>query len=377
MRKLLMSALVIVLLGGWTLAEEKKSPAPAKEKPRVEVVFVLDTTGSMSSLIEGAKRKIWSIADRIVSGKPTPDVRIGLVAYRDRGDAYVTKRFDLTGDVDAVFRNLSTLSAGGGGDGPESVNQALFEAVHKMSWTPNDRPLKIIFLVGDAPPHMDYAQDVQYPATCLAALKASIQINTVQCGGWAETGRIWREIALSAEGSYIAIDQSGGMVSVESPYDKKLAELSRKMSGTYVAYGSEKLRRACEDKLEEAEKGVAATPTPAPAAARAGFRAKSGRVGANDLIALLIEGKVKPEDLDPKKLPEALAKMPATERTAHLQKLVEERKTLQKEIRLLAGKRDTYVKEWLAKNRKKDSFDGKVLEALKKAAEKKGIEYKD
>ena len=54
-------------------------------KPRVEVTFVLDSTGSMGGLIEGAKQKIWSIANSIVSQKPVPEVRIGLITYRDRG----------------------------------------------------------------------------------------------------------------------------------------------------------------------------------------------------------------------------------------------------------------------------------------------------
>ena len=53
-------------------------------KPAVEVAFVLDTTGSMGGLIEGAKRKIWSIATAIVDSNPDADVRMGLVAYRDR-----------------------------------------------------------------------------------------------------------------------------------------------------------------------------------------------------------------------------------------------------------------------------------------------------
>src|SRR6476469_1715900 len=78
-----------------------KGPAPV-QKPRIEVCFVLDTTGSMGGLIEGAKQKIWSIANEMVSAKPTPEIRIGLVAYRDRGDEYVTKNFDLTNDIDSI-----------------------------------------------------------------------------------------------------------------------------------------------------------------------------------------------------------------------------------------------------------------------------------
>src|SRR5262249_17476322 len=103
-------------------ADDKPAPAP---KPRVEVVFCLDTTGSMTGLIEGAKQKIWSINNQIASGKPTPDLKIGLVAYRDKGDAYVTKVIDLTDNLDAIHDQLKAFKAQGGGDTPESVNQAL------------------------------------------------------------------------------------------------------------------------------------------------------------------------------------------------------------------------------------------------------------
>src|SRR6266853_401804 len=129
---------------------EPKQTKPAK--PRLEVCFVLDTTGSMSGLIEGAKQKIWSIANEMISAKPTPEIRLGLIGYRDRGDDYVVKSFDLTNDIDAVYANLRAFNAGGGGDTPESVNEALTG----MKWSQGRSVLKIIFLVGDAPPHMDY-----------------------------------------------------------------------------------------------------------------------------------------------------------------------------------------------------------------------------
>jgi hypothetical protein len=54
--------------------------AQAAAKPVVEVAFVLDTTGSMGPLIEGAKRKIWSIATAIVDANPDAQIRMGLVA---------------------------------------------------------------------------------------------------------------------------------------------------------------------------------------------------------------------------------------------------------------------------------------------------------
>src|ERR1700682_639909 len=105
------------------------------KKPKVEVVFCLDTTSSMTPLIEGAKAKIWAISNQIASGKPTPDLKIGLVAFRDTGDAYITQVHDLTGDLDAVHAKLKTFQAQGGGDIPEHVNAALFDSVHKIKWS--------------------------------------------------------------------------------------------------------------------------------------------------------------------------------------------------------------------------------------------------
>src|SRR5438876_301741 len=123
------------------LAEEPASQT--KEKSRIEVCFVLDTTGSMTGLIEGAKQKIWSIANEITSAKPTPDIRMCLIGYRDRGDEYVTKAFDLTNDIDSVYGHLQAFHAAGGGDTPESVNEALQEAVSNMSWSQDRKVLKV------------------------------------------------------------------------------------------------------------------------------------------------------------------------------------------------------------------------------------------
>src|SRR5262245_22352391 len=111
----------LLALAGLVPAARAAGPTVTKKpavKPRVEVVFCLDTTGSMGGLIEGAKAKIWSICNQIAGGKPTPDLKVGLVAYRDKGDEYVTKVFDLSDDLDAIHGHLKTFKAAGGGDIP-------------------------------------------------------------------------------------------------------------------------------------------------------------------------------------------------------------------------------------------------------------------
>ena len=88
MTRRLLAVAAALILAAPAAAAPKELP---DKRPQVEVVFCLDTTGSMGGLIEGAKQKIWSISNQIVAGKPTPNLKVGLVAYRDRDDAYVTK----------------------------------------------------------------------------------------------------------------------------------------------------------------------------------------------------------------------------------------------------------------------------------------------
>src|SRR5262245_51352614 len=247
------------------------APKPATTKARVEVVFCLDTTGSMGGLIEGAKAKIWSICNQIAGGKPTPDLKVGLVAYRDRGDEYVTKVFDLSDDLDAIHGHLKKFVAAGGGDGPESVNAALFDAVNKIKWSADKKTLRIIFLVGDAPPHMDYADDVKYPDTCKKAVEKGLIINAIQCGGDRECTRVWKDVAAKSEGSYAAIPQAGGVVAIDTPYDKELAQINKELAGTTLAYGDVSRQRVTLEMLHEAR-----ALKPAPAADRAAFGGKTG-----------------------------------------------------------------------------------------------------
>jgi len=109
------TALLTFIIGvgvatAWVLHSRQSviEPVPINEIPStsssssLEMVFVLDTTGSMGGLIEGAKQRIWGIVNEVMQSESRPAVRIGLVAYRDRGDQYVTQVLPLTNDLDKV-----------------------------------------------------------------------------------------------------------------------------------------------------------------------------------------------------------------------------------------------------------------------------------
>lgn len=343
--------------------ETAKEPNP--QRPLVEVAFVIDSTGSMSGLIEGAKEKIWSIANGIILRESNPRVRIGLVAYRDRGDDYVTRLHALTDDIDNVFANLKEIQAGGGGDTPESVNQALHEAVTSMQWSQDENTKRIIFLVGDCPPHMDYQNDVVYKKSCKRATKKGIVIHTVQCGDHAETKPIWKEIAELGDGSYIPLPQSGGMVAIHSPQDQEIARLSAELAKTSLAWGSQQQKLSVEQKNGAAAKSSAQTATE-----RACYNLNTGGrcvQGMGDLLTDIAEGKVKVEDLKAEELPAELQKLTAEKRQEYIKQKQETRAQLNQQIGTLLRDRSTHIaaeKQKMAKAGKADAFDLKVAEVI-------------
>src|ERR1700710_52544 len=251
--KLSTPARVLVLAAAALLSTAAFSGANAKST--VEVAFVLDTTGSMGGLIEGAKRKIWSIATAIVDSNPDADIRMGLVAYRDIGDDYVTRKIELTSDIQDLYANLLELKARGGGDWPESVNEALDVAINKLQWTAGGDVRRIVFLVGDAPPHMDYAQDTKYPVTLSVAKQKDIIVNAVLAGNAADTERVWRDIAQNGNGRFIPIPQDGGPgVIIETPYDEDIIILQRQINGNVIPYGPRAMQKRTEDKTQQLSK---------------------------------------------------------------------------------------------------------------------------
>ena len=195
------------------------SPASPNDPdiPLIEVVFLLDSTGSMSDEILSVKSHIQNIVEDTMSGNPRPNVRIGIVTYRDHSpedETYVYKMFDLTTDIDQVMDDLRDINAMGGGDGPEAVADGLHVAVHDMDWSGD--AMKVIFLIGDAPPHgLEGNGDSSFQQGCplgydhkkeseLAA-ELGITIHTVGCSGIEDYNHgtdVFKEISKTTGGKY-------------------------------------------------------------------------------------------------------------------------------------------------------------------------------
>ncbi len=349
--------------------------------PKVDVVFVLDTTGSMSGLIQTAKEKIWSIATTMASAQPTPEIRIGLVAYRDRGDHYVTKVVDLSDDLDSVYAALMDFQADGGGDTPESVNKALYDAVHNISWSQGSQAYQVVFLVGDAPPHMDYQDEMKYPEIVAAAKRKGIVINTIQCGELPTTSGPWTQIASLGHGKYFQVEQAGSAVALATPFDIEIAELSARLDDTRLYFGSDEEKERMASKVAATDKLHAGSSFESRAR-RAAFNisaaGKRNLLGENELVDGVVNGTIKLDELDEAELPAALKPMAPEEQKAYVAGLASERADLNRQIQELAADRDDFLKKKVEEaGGYKDSLDQKIYDAVAEQAKEAGLEYTD
>jgi Mg-chelatase subunit ChlD len=346
---------------------------------QIEVVFILDTTSSMSGLIEAAKEKIWSIATTMASAEQTPDIRMGLVAFRDRGDAYVTKVLDLSQDLDSMYASLMDFKAQGGGDGPESVNQALYDAVNRISWSKDENVYKVAFLIGDAPPHMDYINDIKFPVTLERAKQKGIIVNTIQSGQNGSTVPVWQNIALLGDGKYFQVENSGNAVAVATPFDKKLSELAASLEDTRLYYGDEEAKKS--QKLKSAATSKLHDELSEPALARRGIynatiSGKSNFLGDNELVDAISSGRVELDDIDKDDMPASLQVLAPEEQMEIITDQARRRDKIKNDIKKLSESRSNYIRQEIAaQGGASESLDEKIFGAVKEQAKAKGLIY--
>ena len=175
---------------------------------KLDVLFCLDTTGSMGDEIQKVKDTILVIAETVAGGDPEPYVRYGLVIYRDVGDIYTSQVYDFM-DVDGLASIIANVSASGGGDYEESVSEGLCKAVNDVSWNLKDA-YRAIYLIGDAPPHTDYDNGYDYLEAARDATEKGIVIHAIGCSGIAGNEDEFKAVAELTGGIFVYLEYSGG-----------------------------------------------------------------------------------------------------------------------------------------------------------------------
>ncbi len=189
----------------WRIAlGETAAPLPR----RLDLALVVDTTGSMGDELEYLKAEIDSIAEAVHRMFPNVDQRYALVVYRDQGDEYVTRTFDFTGSLAEFRSTLAAQRAAGGGDYPEAVHLALASAA-RLDWRERETA-RVMFLVGDAPPHDRFAAETLDGVKALRARGVRV-FPVAASGAQIKAEFVMRAAAFLTLGQYLFLTDHSGV----------------------------------------------------------------------------------------------------------------------------------------------------------------------
>jgi hypothetical protein len=178
----------------------------------VDVLFLLDATGSMGDEIGQLKTSIDTVAARLSSLDSAPDIRFGMTLYRDVDDTFVTSTFDFTSDVEVFRSALSDVVADGGGDYAEALDEGLAESLEAPAWRDPSSTIQLIFLVADAPPQVGrQLQGNGYPDSIIDAVARGIKIFPVASSESDDQAEaVFRQLAQATGARFVFLSYGAG-----------------------------------------------------------------------------------------------------------------------------------------------------------------------
>jgi hypothetical protein len=370
MKHLAIAVLVVLGLSLVTLAAEPTTvPSATPAKPVIQLALLLDTSNSMDGLIDQARSQLWTVVNHMAKTKKaglTPMLQVALYEYGndalDPKSGWVRQVLPFTEDLDSVSEKLFALRTNGG---EEYCGAVITDAVKELKWSDDAGVYKTIFIAGNEP----FTQGkVDYHGACRSAVGRGIVINTIHCGTQSE-GEIgkWDDGARIGGGSFMCINQDKAIVAIAAPQDAEIAKLSTELNKTYVPYGVAGEASAARQELQDsfAASQPAAVAAGAPVQ-RAVSKANSlYRNSSWDLVdAVVIDKKVKLEDVKEADLPESIRAMKPAERESYLKQQAAARSEMQKKINALNGDREKFVAEKRKEAGAKDTLDSAILSTV-------------
>lgn len=357
MRKLIVYSfsLTVIVFLSISLALEKNplSPLEKKQTPsgksRIQVALLIDTSNSMDDFLQETRTQLLKILDILDKGKKKGKDTTLDVALFEYGKSTLPPRngysrmvLPFTNDLEKISEEFQKLETCGG---EERCGQIIQRAVHSLKWSKSNRDYKVIFIVGNEP--FDQGE-VNYREACKKALKRGIIVNSVYWGlhsdgikkGWATGARI-------ASGEYINLLLNVKAVQLESPFDKDIIKLGKKLQDSYIPFG----KHGLQGKRNQMKDDNFSTKSQDPvsqlhrAVALSDFRYEASNWDLVDAVKLksVKLGTVKSTDL-----PKEMKTMTLKQKKDYITGIFLERQRISFKIRKLNEKRRAYVR----KNRK-------------------------
>lgn len=183
----------------------------ASAQRTMDIMFVVDATGSMGDEISYLKTELYDVLQRAQGELPGMNLRMGSVFYRDEGDDYVTRPFNFTTKTGDLTEFIRKQNADGGGDFPEAVHSALEVAIRQQSWSTQAQG-RLLFLILDAPPHEKESVIKSLQESIRRAAEMGIKVIPVTASGIdKETEFLMRFMAIATQGTYVFITNDSGI----------------------------------------------------------------------------------------------------------------------------------------------------------------------
>ena len=380
-KKIWTICLGVVIIGSYcprsTLAVEAREESLIVKPPLIQMAILLDTSSSMSGLIDQAKTQLWSIVNEFATTRKDgsiPQLQVALYEYGKSSipakEGYIRMILPLTTDLDKVSEELFALQTNGG---DEYCGMVIKSAIESLAWNSSSDDFKVVFIAGNEP----FTQgNVDYRDACKAAIEKGIIVNTIHCGAYKQgiSGH-WKAGAVLADGRYMNIDHNRKAVHIEAPQDKEIARLGAELNKTYVAFGT--AGEASEARQTEQDKN-ARNAAPGSMVQRAVSKSSIHyRNSGWDLVDAIKDETVKLEDLKEEELPKAMRVMNEQEKQEYLKGKTEERNNIQRQINELNGQRKIYVAEEMKKRADKgeDTLEKVIIKTVREQAIKKNFKF--
>lgn len=359
-----------------TARSQNTDRTPVKTK-KIQIALLLDTSNSMDGLIEQTKSQLWTIVNELSKAKcdnTYAELQIALYEYGNdnlpSSEGFIRMVTPLTSDLDEISKDLFSLTTNGG---DEFCGNVIQTALRQLDWSRSSGDLQLIYIAGNEP----FTQGpVNYRTTCSQAKEKNVIVNTIFCGDF-ETGisTSWKHGADLTGGSYASIEQNRKTVYIESPYDRKIAELNSLLNDTYIPYGSygyeKKQNQAVQDENAMQYGSVNYVKRAVSKSSKA-YNNKSW-----DLVDAAKDKDFSITEIEEESLPAEMQSMNQAERQKYIEEKTKKREKITQEIHELNKKRAEYVAEKSKANSNDNSLDKAIITSLRKQAASKNFVIED
>ena len=348
-----------------------------KQRAKVQIAILLDSSGSMGGLINQARAQLWDVVNTFIDAKvggAVPYVEVSLYTHGQSSPGenkdYIRQIQPLTRDLDQISADLFDLNTSGS---VELCGAAISRVVRELKWDANAKTYKAIFIAGNESFKQGTIDSLK---ACKEAIEKGIIVNTIYCGDEQEGVKSgWKEGAAAADGEFSVINQHLEEVKILAPQDQTILELNRKLNSTYVTFNSLGKKKVM---MQESNDLRNESLSYSSAIARACSKASANYYNASwDLVdASSVEG-FDWASLKEENLPEVLKGKTIEQRKAWVAQKKEERKGIQEKIKSLNSERLKFIdkkRKELAKQNG-ESLDTVIQRTVKEQATRKGYTF--